>query len=225
MQEKDAKALALVKKMSDRLTKARSYTLKARISLELPVAGGGTGTFFNDATGMVQRPDKVAAHRTGDLPELRFAYDGTTMSIYVPGSQKWGSIAAPPTIDAMIPFAAEQAGLTFPFDEVLVADPYAAITKDLARATLVGTSTIGGTKTDHVLLASPGLELQLWLDTATSLPVRVAVVYTDQAHRPHFSVDYLEWRLDPKLPADAFALPMPKGATQVDLRAAAAAFR
>jgi len=222
---KDPKALALVKKMSDRLAQARSFTLRARVSLELPVAGGALATFYNEATATVQRPDKLAAVRTGDLPELRFAYDGKSMTVFAPGSGQVGTIAAPPTLDAMLPAAFEQGELSFPFDEVLVADPYAAITTGLVQATLVGTSTMGRKKTDHVLLAGPGLELQLWLDAATSLPVRVALVYADQPHRPHFSVDYSEWKLDAKLPADAFALPMPKGATKVEFRVAAAAFR
>jgi hypothetical protein len=223
--EKEVKALALVRKMSDRLAKAQSFSLKARISLELPVEGGGVATFFNEATGAVQRPDRLAAVRTGDLAEFRFAYDGKTMTVSTPGNGKWGTTAAPPTIDAMILAAADQAGISFPFDELLVADPYAAITRDLLQATLVGTSTVAGSMTDHLLLACRGLELQLWLDQATSLPARVALVYTDQAHRPHFQVEYTDWKLDPKLPASTFALPLPKGATQVEFRAAAAAFR
>jgi hypothetical protein len=223
--EKDVKALALVRKMSDRLAKAQSFSLKARISLELPVEGGGVATFFNEATGAMQRPDRLAADRTGDLAEFRFAYDGKTMTVFTPGNGKWGTTAAPPTIDAMIGAAADQAGISFPFDEILVADPYAAITKDLLQATLVGTSTVAGKKTDHLLLACRGLELQLWLDQATSLPARVALVYTDQSHRPHFQVEYTDWKLDPKLPASTFALPQPKGASQVEFRAAAAAFR
>jgi len=223
--EKDPKALALVKKMSDRLVQAKTFTMKARVSLELPVAGGALATFFNDATATVARPDKLAAARTGDLPEFRFAYDGKSMTISTPGNGRWGTTAAPPTLDAMILVAGEQAGLSFPFDELLVADPYAAITRDLTQATLVGQSTMGGKKTDHVLLASPGMELQLWLDAATGLPARVAVVYSDQGHRPHFSVEYSDWRLDHRVRASTFELPLPKGATQGEFRTAAAAFR
>jgi hypothetical protein len=223
--EMDARALALVKRMSDRLVQAKAFTLKARIALELPVGGGAMATFFNDATGAVQRPNQLAASRTGDLPELRFAYDGKAMTVFSPGNGQWGTTAAPATLDAMLLAAAEQGGLSFPFDEILVADPYAVITRGLTQASLVGQSTLGGKRTDHVLLASPGLELQLWLDVATALPVRVAVAYTDHPLRPHFSVDYTEWKLDPKLPAGTFALPRPKDARQVEFRAAAAAFR
>jgi hypothetical protein len=55
--------------------------------------------------------------------------------------------------------------------------------------------------------------------------VRSLVIYVDEPLRPHFLVEYAEWKLDPKLPEAAFALPRPKGATQVDFRDAASAFR
>jgi hypothetical protein len=222
---KDPRALALVQKMSDRLRLAGTFTFKARVALELPAGGGALATFFNDATVAVQRPDKVLAVRSGDLPEIRFAYDGRSMTIYAPGNGQWGSTAAPPTLGAMLLAAAEQGGLSFPFDEVLVADPYAVLIRDLTQATLVGQTTLAGRKTDHVLLASPGLELQLWLDAVTALPIRVAVVYADDPIRPHFSVDYADWMLDAKLPASTFALPRPPSATQVEFRAAADSFR
>ena len=223
--EKDAKALALVQKMSDRLRRATTFTFKARVGLELPVAGGALATHFNDATAAVQRPDKLAATRTGDLPEIRFAYDGASMAIYAPGDGQWATAAAPPTLGAMLMAAGEQAGISFPFDEILVADPYAVLTRNLSQATLVGQTTLAGKKADHVLLANPETELQLWLDAATGLPVRVELVYADHPLRPHFSVEYRDWKLDEKLPASTFALPKPAGATQVELRAAAAAFR
>ena len=121
--------------------------------------------------------------------------------------------------------AGEQGGLSF-FDEALVTDPYAILTRNMTQASLVGQSTVRGKKTDHVVLASPSVELQdFWLDATTGLPARVVAVYADHPLRPHFSVDYFEWKLDQKLPASTFALPRPKGATQVEFRAAAAAFR
>jgi hypothetical protein len=57
------------------------------------------------------------------------------------------------------------------------------------------------------------------------MPARSLVVYVDHPLRPHFMVEYGEWKLDPKLPDATFALPRPQGATEVNFRAAASAFR
>jgi hypothetical protein len=90
---------------------------------------------------------------------------------------------------------------------------------------VVGQATIDGRRVDHLALVTGGLELQYWLDAGTSLPARATVVYADHPLRPHFSVDFSDWRLDHRVKERAFALPMPKGAAQVDFRTAAAAFR
>ena len=55
--------------------------------------------------------------------------------------------------------------------------------------------------------------------------MRAIVVYLDDALRPHFQAEVTEWKLDPKLPASTFALPKPKGATEVDFREATSHFR
>ncbi|HTP49690.1 MAG TPA: DUF2092 domain-containing protein [Anaeromyxobacteraceae bacterium] len=220
---KDERALVLLRRMSDRLAGAKSFSFRARTSRDVLLDGRMDVTVFNDVRVAVERPDKVAATRTGDLPEFRFAYDGKSMTVYAPGNGRWATATAPSTIDAMIVAAYEQANLSFPVDELLVADPFAAITKDLTYIALVGHTTVAGHKTDHIALANPSLELQLWLDAKTALPVKEAVVYVDDPHEPHFYIEYLDWRLDPKLPPSTFALPKPAGATQVEFRAAASA--
>jgi hypothetical protein len=222
---KDPAALALLKRMCDRLQSARTFTVRGRASLELPVTGGTLATFFNDFDTAVRRPDGLAAHRRGDLPEFRFAFDGKAMTVHVPGMGKWGTASAPPTLDAMLRAADEQGGLNMPFDELLVADPCAAITAGSTAAVRAPQAVIQGKKVEHLVLWGPELQLEYWIDPATALPVRSLVIYVDQPLRPHFLAEIAEWKLDPKLPASTFALPKPKGATQVDFREAASAFQ
>src|SRR5512143_1516769 len=91
----DPAAMALLKKMSDRLQRTKTLTFRGRTSLELPVAGGALATFVNSASVAVRRPDGLAATRTGDLPDFRFAYDGKTMTVLTPALGRWGKTSAP----------------------------------------------------------------------------------------------------------------------------------
>ena len=222
---KDPEALALLKRMCDRLEAAKTFTVRGRASLELPVAGGQLATFFNDFDVAVRRPDGLAAHRVGDLPEFRFAFDGKAMTVHAPGVGKWATTSAPATVDAMLPAAGEQGGLNMPFDELLVADPYTAVTAGITEALRVEPATIQGKKVEHLVLSSPTLKVEYWIDPSTTLPARSLVIYVDHLLRPHFMVEYAEWKLDPKLPDATFALPRPQGATEVNFRDAAGAFR
>jgi hypothetical protein len=218
-------ALTILKRMCDRLQAARTFTFRGQASLELPLVGGGQATFFNDFDIAVRRPDGLATHRRGDLPEVRFAFDGKTMVVHVPATGKWGTTSAPPSIDAMLPAADEQGGLNMPFDEFLVADPCAAMTAGLTAAALAPQAVVKGKKVEHVVLTSAQLNLEYWIDPSTALPVRSLVIYVDEPARRRFVADFAEWKLGPRLPDTTFALPRPKGATQVDFRDAADASR
>ena len=222
---KDPASLALLKRMCDRLQAAKTFNVRGWASLELPVAGGEVATFFNQFDISVRRPNGLAARRTGDLEEFRFAFDGKTMTVYVPGLKEWGTTSAPATLDAMLPAAGEAGGLNLPFDEVLVADPYAAITTGLTEAMQLGPATIQGKKVEHLVLANDQIKVEYWIDPSTALPARALVIYTDHPLRHHFVVEYTEWKLDPKLSDATFAMPKPSGATEVNFRDASGAFR
>jgi len=221
----DPAALALLKRMSERLSRARTMTFRGRTALELPVAGGALATFVNSASVAVRRPNGLAAARTGDLPDFRFAYDGKNMTVLAPVLGRWATTAAPATLDAMLVAAGEQGGLSLPFDELVVADPYAAITAGLTDAVRVGRSTAAGRTVEHLVLTSAGLQLELWIDTESALPTRSLVIYLDHPLRPHFGAEYFDWTLDAVLPTSAFDLPRPPGASQVEFREGCSAFR
>jgi hypothetical protein len=222
---KDPSAMALLKRMCDRLQAAKAFTVRGEASLELPVAAGEQATFINEYETTVRRPTGLAAHRTGDLPDFRFAYDGKAMIVHVPGLGKWGTTSAPATLDAMLLAAGEQGSLNMPFDELLVADPYAAVTEGVTDVLRAGQATVRGKKVEHLVMSSPQLHVEYWIDPGTALPVRSLVIYVDHPLRPHFLVEYAEWNVDPKLSDATFALPKPQGATEVNFRDAANSFR
>ena len=222
---KDPAAMALLKRMCDRLQATKTFFVRGRASLELPMADGELATFFNDFDTYVRRPDGFASHRTGDLPEFRFAFDGKAMTVHVPGTGKWGTTSAPATLDAMLPVVGETHGINLPFDELLAADPYAAVTAGVTEAVRAGQAMILGKPVEHLVLTSADLRIEYWIDPGTALPARSLVVYAYHPLRAHFTVEYVEWKLDPKLLDTTFALPKPQGATQVDFHIAAGAFR
>ncbi|HEY7117495.1 MAG TPA: DUF2092 domain-containing protein [Tepidisphaeraceae bacterium] len=217
--------MALLKRMCDRLQAAKTFTVRGEASLELPVAGGELATFFNEYDTTVRRPNGLAAHRSGDLPDFRFAYDGKAMTVHVPGLGKWGTTSAPATLDAMLVAAGEEGSLNMPFDELLVADPYTAVTAGVTDVVRAGQAIVRGKKVEHLVMSSPALHVEYWIDPGTALPARSLVIYVDHPLRPHFLVEYAEWNVDPKLSDSLFTLAKPQGATEVTFRDAANSFR
>ena len=212
-------ALDLLKKMSAKLASTPSFLVRTRSATEAP---GGTGqflTFFTESAVAVKRPDKLSAEIRGDAPPFDFYFNGEKMTDYEPTHKLYATTDAPKTIDELLPFAAKQAGILLPFEDVLYSDPYAALTKDLTSAFYAGYSVIRGTRCEHVALAVPGIEGQIWIDAKTDLPCLIAGTLLNVQGEPRFSVEFYDWKLNPELPDKLFTFTKPEGAHPMDFRA------
>jgi hypothetical protein len=216
---KEQHALDLLKRMSDKLAAAKSFTFRSRSTIEAP---GGTGQFLNFFARnevAVERPNKLDAKVRGDAPPFDFYYDGSKMSVYAPTEKLYATTEAPKTIDEMLPFAAKKAGILLPFADVLYSDPYGVLTKDLTSAFYAGFSTIQGERCEHLAFASPGIQWQIWINAKTSLPCLLMGEMLDVQGAPRFAVEYFDWKLNPKLSHERFSLAKPAGAGTMDFRA------
>ena len=87
-----------------------------------------------------------------------FYYDGKSMMAYAPVENLLAVADAPATIDATMEKAYKLAAIYFPFDDVIVANPYGDLAPGLKHAYYVGQShVVGGTTTDIVAYAGDGV--------------------------------------------------------------------
>lgn len=218
-------ALDLVKKMSAKLAATPAFLVRTRSSTEAP---GGTGqflTFFTESVVAVERPNKLSAEIRGDAPPFDFYFDGVKMTAYEPTRKLYATTDAPKTLDELLPFATKTAGLLLPFEDVLYSDPYTELTRDMTSAFYAGYSVIRGTRCEHVALAAPGIEGQIWIDAKTDLPCLIAGTLPNVQGAPRFTVEFYDWKLQPKLPGNLFTFTKPEGAEPMDFRALTGAER
>ena len=103
-----------------------------------------------------------------------------------------------------------------------------AVSIELPEAHIFATQmneALRGKKVEHLVLSSPELRVDYWIDSDTALPGRSLVVYVDHPLRPHFMVEYAEWKLNVELPPATFTLSRPTGAAELPFRDAASSFR
>ena len=218
-------ALDLVKKMSAKLAATPAFLVRTRSSLEAP---GGTGqflTFFTESVVAVERPNKLSAEIRGDAPPFDFYFNGKQMTAYEPTRKLYATADAPPTLDELVPFAAKTAGLLLPFADALYRDSYAVLTQKATSAFYAGFSVMRGARCEHVALATPDIDGQIWIDAKTDLPCLIAGTLRKVQGAPRFAVEYYDWKLDPKLPEKLFAFAKPEGAQPIDFRALTGAGR
>ena len=161
--ELEPKALELLKAMSTRLAAARTMKFTAVATYESPARTGQPLAYFTRSDVTVQRPNQLRVLTPADGAPSDFYYDGKTMTAFSPASKLVAVAPAPPTIDAMLKAAYDQAAIYFPFADLIVSDPYADIADGLKVAFVVGQSkVVGDTTTDVIAVANDTVQGQLW---------------------------------------------------------------
>ena len=144
----------------------------------------------------------------GDGPRSEFYYDGKTMSAYSPGDNYVATASAPATIDGMLEQAFNVAQIYFPFEDLLVANPYQGIADGLRVAFYVGESmSVGDTRTHIVAYADDHVFVQAWIGVDDRLPRQLQAVYRSDPLQRRHSVDLSDWRLDVPVLPESFTPP------------------
>ncbi len=72
------------------------------------------------------------------------------------------------------------AAIYFPFDDVIVSDPYKDLADDLRMAFYIGQSkVVGGTTTDMVAYDTGGVFIEIWIGVDDKLPRLLRAIYSD----------------------------------------------
>lgn len=209
----EPRAMELLKAASERLAAAKSMSFTAVASYEYPSQLGPPIQYTVQYDVAMQRPDKLRVIIPGDGPASEFYYDGKTMTAFAPAENLVAVADAPPTIDGALKAAFQQADIYYPFTDLLVADPYAALTDGAILAFYIGPSgTVGGVKTDMVAWANRDVFLQIWIGAEDKLPRRVRAIYRDDPANLRHQLELSNWQIDGVIPAEAFASEKAKSA-------------
>jgi hypothetical protein len=201
----EARALALLRATSAKLASSRSMAFTATVGYEHPSRLGPPLLFSVRYEVLMQRPDRLRVLIPGDGPASQFYFDGRTIMAFSPERNLVAIENAPPTVEAALKAAFQRADIYFPFTDLLVADPYKALTEGVFHAFSIGPSAIvGGVNTDMVALANKDVFLQIWIGASDKLPRRIRAVYAADPLRMRHQLDLDDWKLDPPVPAGAF---------------------
>ena len=204
----EQRAMDLLKAASERLAAAKAMTFTAIVSYEHPSQLGPPLVYTLRYDVTMQRPDKLKVLMPGDGPASEFYYDGKSMTAFAPVENLTAKADAPPTIDAALKQAYDKAAIYYPFSDLIVADPYAALTEGTILAYYIGPSdVVGGVKTDMVAWANQDVFVQAWIGTEDKLPRRLRAMFAADPLALRHDMEFSNWRLDPEIAPDAFTSP------------------
>lgn len=201
----EPKALEILKAMSAKLAGTQGLSFKAITTYEKPSRLGPPLAYSTVSLVNVQRPDLLRVLVSGDGPATEFYYDGKQAYAFAPKENLLAQAEAPPTIDATLEAAYERAAIYFPFTDVIVANPYKDLSRDLQLAFYVGQSTvIGDTTTDVIAYTTDTVFVQAWIGSQDKLPRMLRAVFLDDPTQSRHQITFSDWTLSSSLPAEFF---------------------
>ena len=181
------------------------------------LASGQRGAHVVAADLTLSRPDKRRAQRQGEPVNQVFYYDGKQLTLYDRGDQVYATVAAPPTLGAMLGFAQSSLGLVLPAADLLYPDAYPLLMEGVTSATVIGKSSIGGVSCDHLAFSRPGVDFQVWVaDSGPALPYKYIVTDTGTPALLSVSIVMSDWSSDRSLSAAEFDFTPPPGTEKID---------
>ena len=213
----DPQAEKLLRRMSDYLASRQQFTAKAESTLEVVLTSGQKIQFDSPATLEVSRPNKLRAHRKGDIVNQEFFYDGKTLTLYNPKENLYATTAAPPTIDEMLDFAREKLDIIAPASELLYKNAAEKMLKEASSGFVVAPSVVGGVKSHPPRVSRIGGRLaDLDRGRGQAAPRKFILTSKKVAGEPQFTVLIRSWDVTPKLTDQEFSFTPPKGAKKIE---------
>ena len=202
----EPRAVELLQAMSAKLAAAKSLSFTAVASYEYPSRLGPPIVYSMRYDVALQRPNQLKIVVPGDGPASEFYWDGKEMVAFAPAENLVAVESAPPTLEGALKQAFDRAAIYFPFTDLLLPDPYAAISPGAILAYMIGPSGIvGGVKTDMLVWANNDVFLQIWLGADDKLPRRIRAQFRDDPKKLRHDLELSNWQLDGAIAADTFS--------------------
>ncbi len=209
-----AAADARLKAMSATLAAAQAFSFSTSDRRERVNAKGEKTARESTNEYLVARPDRFWQKRTREGVAALAVYDGSTLSLQGDGEKVWAQVEMPASLDEALDYVAEVYRLPMPIADLMYSDPYASIAGEgfgeETSVRLAGKEEIGGTQCDHLVIETPVIDAELWLEAGErALPCKLELVNKQAEGAPRTSIVFSDWNLSPQVDATRFAFTPP----------------
>ena len=208
----DPVAVQTLKRMTDFLDGLQRFSANTQSIIEEMHSSGHRVDYDLLANVTVKRPNKMRAQRTGELINQRFLYDGKTLTVYDPTKKVYATKTGLDTIEEMITFARETAGVLLPAADLLYRNAFPLLMQDVTLAVVVGKAVLDGVRCDHLLFSRPEVDFQIWVSEGKQpFPRKYVVTETATPSKLALTTFLSNWNIAPAVDDAQFKFVPPKG--------------
>ena len=213
----DPEAARLLRRMTDYMGRLQQFSVDTTNTLDALLPSGQKVQFVISASAIVQRPDKLYAHRKGDLISQALYYDGKTLTLFNPADKVYATVPAPATLEGMLDFARDRLDLVAPAADLLYANAFELFMQTTTSGFVVAKAVVDGVKCDHLAFRGPDVDWQVWIaEGDRPLPRRYVVTTTGLPSHPEYTVTMTNWNVAPNVTSARFSFTPPAGAKLID---------
>ncbi len=216
-QENAERALRILRSACDHLASAKTLRVTGEGAYDQISPEGIRMELSVRRTITLQRPDRVLVDTQGDAGSRVVVFDRGRLGILSRTEELYGEATLAPTLDEAIDQLAREYGMVMPTADLLLSDPYAALTGAVQLAAYLGEHSALGKSCDHLAFQTQNVDFQVWVEKAQRPVIRKLVItYKNEPGVPQFRALFHEWEFDVQLSATAFAFKPPADYTKVE---------
>ncbi len=206
----------LLKEASDYIATAQQFTFHADISFDHVLPSGQTLQFSASEDVALMRPNRLYIEWASDLGDRQFWYDGTSITLYQPGSPFYATEAAPPATDDMLDKVLSQLDFAPALSDFFYGRPYDRLRGKIQYGFDLGLTNVDGRSCHALAFVERDIDWQIWIDAGPQpIPCKLVITYKTMPSRPQFSADFTDWDFDPRIAAPVFTPALPEGVQKV----------
>lgn len=212
----DPAAIAALDKMGAALRAMKQFAVTSDTSIEYVLDSGQKVQLDGEVIYKVKQPNEFYAEVKSDRKQRQFFYDGKDLTIYSPRLKYYATIdGVNASLHDMVLGAAEDYGIELPLVDLFFWGTENAPKDAIKGALYVGAGRLDGERIDHYAFRQEGVDWQVWISHATSLPHKLVITSLDDPAQPQYAAR-LKWDTKTALPASSFGFTPPKGASKIE---------
>ena len=171
----------------------------------------------SQVTVRVRRPGylRITSRTPENTQEIYFS-EGT-LTLFRAQEGYYGQNEIPPDIDTAVNYVITEFGIDAPMLDFVSTNVADNLLADAEQVDYFGLSFIRNRPHHHIGVRTPELDLQLWVSAeGQPLPGKISMISKWEAGSPRF-VGFLEWDLEPDIPAGELRFVPPDGAIKIEI--------
>ncbi len=214
----NAEAREIWRAAAAKLEGAKSLSTTASLTYDVVQPSGRKLQFGAKYEIKAKRPNKFVADITGDDGRRRaLYYDGEEITLVNLDEKLYATFDHEGSIESATDKVLYTLNARMPLAALLRSNLRSILAGIFPGNAYIGSHSIGGVASDHVLLSNEYIDLQLWIDAGDQAELHKALItYTDWEAAPQFEASFEDWRFDARIRDSEFTFNPDEGFEKIE---------